>query len=102
MNFERVISHGNDDFPFELDVRYSGSSLSCRTLLSFGVDKSVLFRNEDYPKAEDKISYERAHPFEQTAPDRQSASAASHAPPRMTFVPCGFEAGPWGSVVDAP
>src|SRR5438445_13515273 len=35
-------------------------------------------------------------------PDRQSDSPASHAPPRMTFTPCTFEAEPCGSVTDPP
>src|SRR5678816_3693859 len=35
-------------------------------------------------------------------PDRQPASPASHAPPRITLTPCGFETGPCGSVADPP
>ena len=35
-------------------------------------------------------------------PNRQSASPASQAPPRMTLTPVGFEAGPCGSVANPP
>ena len=41
-------------------------------------------------------------PLVRRRPDRQSASPASQAPPRMTLTPCEFEAGPCGSVTEPP